>query len=153
DGRRDLIYAAHTLVHARRLDGSSLPGFSLSRGCNQAMPCYEDEVAVGDVDDADGERRARFPRKVSKRQRIIDNLPVMADLDGDGALEVAFNNDSSYVSAYTGGGSKRRFPRRSKLPEWEVKGRPTFGSAQEPISAGDLDGDGIPELLIAQSFP
>jgi hypothetical protein len=176
DGQRDMIFSAHISVRGLRLDGSSLPGFAITRGCSPVGPCYEDEVAVGDVEgdgdlelaviatdargkqyldvhDADATRRPRFPRKISHRQRVIDNAPIMVDVDGDGALEVGFNDDSSSVSAYTGGGSKRRFPRRSKLPEWEQKARPTFHSAQEPLSAGDLDGDGIPELLVAQSFP
>ncbi len=178
DGRRDLVYSAHVSVRALRSDGTTIPGFPITRGCQNLLqsPCFEDEVAVGDADgdgrpelaviatdarhrqylhlhDADGTSRHRFPRKISHRQRVVDNLPIMADIDGDGTLEVAFNDDASYLSVYDGGGKKRRFPRRSKLPEFEQKGRPTFRSEQEPITAGDLNGDGFPELLVAQSFP
>jgi subtilisin family serine protease len=176
DGRRDLVYSAHTSVRAVRTDGTSIA--TITRGCASLLqvPCFEKEVAVGDIDgdghpelavigndlrrkqylhlhNADGTARPRFPRKISHRQRVTDNLPIMADIDGNGSLEVACNDDSSSLTVYDGAGRKRRYPRRSKLPEFEQKGRPTFRSEQEPVTAGDLNGDGFPELLVAQSFP
>src|SRR5262249_22014687 len=66
---------------------------------------------------------------------------AMADLNGDGILDIAAaNSDSNDVTVLLGDG-KGGFTQASGSPF-------TAGTDPEAIAIGDLDGDGIPDIVV-----
>ncbi len=175
-----------SLTAIRVSDGSTLAGFPVQKDCVLLEPaCFEGAVAVGDTTgdgrkeiaiientghalgrqylhlyDDHGRLMPGFPVTMTYRQSYGDvsgfGVPVLADVDGDGALDIAINTDKAKsLLIYSSAGKKLRFLPR-KLPDHRShagSGIGTFRSSQEPLSAGDLDGDGRAEILVGSDFP
>ena len=66
---------------------------------------------------------------------------VVADIDGNGALEIVVAQENGYVSVYDQGGGHLRWSRQP-TPDQELRS----------LAAYDLDGDGILEILVAAAI-
>ena len=176
DGRRDLVYVENPFLYARHVDGSDLPGFPVLSLCFRVAECFETTVAVGDVD-ADGNpevavvgndefeeqflhvygndarEKPGWPKRISRHRRIVGNSPVLADLDGDGVLDLTFTWEKAKLMAYTGLAKRIHLQSPSKLTALPRIYQGGFPPQQEPLVAGDLDGDGGAELMVAMSWP
>jgi subtilisin family serine protease len=171
DGRRDIVFRLGESVAAVRLDGSMLPGFPAFLDGEVGR-----FLAVGDVDgdgsrdiaaitkrgakpghgatvdlailDAAGHLKPSWPKKVGKTPVPVvpdDFPPILADLDLDGRLDVVVNtNKMNQVRAYRGDG--RRLPTQFQLPPFKKN---ATRDSQDPVTAGDVNGDGVPELLVS----
>jgi subtilisin family serine protease len=174
------------LAAVRVSDGTYLPGFPVRKDCYLLSPaCFEGAVAVGDATgdgvkeiaiientlyghgrqylhlyDNQGRLLPGFPVKMTSRFRYGSvsgfGVPVMADVDGDGALDIALNTDKAKrIRVYSSDGRKVR-TQPAKLPQHILEyGAPIgkFYSDQEPLSAADLNGDGRAEILVGSDFP
>ena len=75
--------------------------------------------------------------------------PTLTDLDGDGLLDVAIAGMDQHLYAWNGDGdSLPGFPRRLKKPG-ETNAQVAGAESINTAAAGDLDGDGKPELVVA----
>src|SRR5262249_2477419 len=101
------------------------------------------------VYDAAGQMIAPYPKKITSH-RIPDLSPVMADVNGDGVLDIVYNSDKPKsirprtLLGRTMGLRPRRVP--------TFKNRP-FQSNQDAGTVADVDGDGRAEVLLSTSFP
>jgi hypothetical protein len=98
--------------------------------------------------------RARFPRNLGLGK---ESTPVPADLDGDGASELVFGDSNGAVHAVDGRGRELAgWPARTAALPLGLRRTPAGRAgavpmARDPIGApvtvGDLDGDGPPEVV------
>jgi hypothetical protein len=146
-------------LYVFRPDGSILPGFP--KFIDQTMMS---SPAVGDIDGdgrpeivvgggvfytgnvghqvyawhCDGSPVAGWPVTVEAQ---VFNSPALADLEGNGRLDVVVSDQNANVYAFRGNGSQI----------FKTKPKSFFGTspnADNPIVA-DIDGDGFPEILVA----
>src|SRR5947208_13456221 len=172
DGRLEIIIGVDTHLegppfntpnggglYVFRYDGSILPGFP--KFIDQTMMS---SPAVGDIDGdgrpeivvgggtyysgnvgrqvyawhCDGSPVAGWP--VTVEAQVFDS-PALADLEGNGRLDVVISDQNANVYAFRGNGSQI----------FKTKPKSFFGTspnADNPVVA-DIDGDGLPEILVA----
>jgi len=70
----------------------------------------------------------------------IDTIPAVADLNGDGRLELVFANDADYVIAFDAGQSD----------SWQERYKSESKIVSSPVIS-DLDGDGILEVIVSSN--
>ncbi|HEU5169322.1 MAG TPA: VCBS repeat-containing protein, partial [Gemmatimonadales bacterium] len=70
------------------------------------------------------------------------SAPLLADLDGDGDTDLLVGSDDKGLSLYRNEGT-RAAPRFVPAPSFRLDVPPLSAPA-----AGDLDGDGRPELIV-----
>ncbi len=167
DDRRDIVFGTKNdatgirRLMALRHDGTNVPGFP--RTVSGAVDC---DIAAGDLDGdgqvelvlfdnwrylyavrANGTDYPGFPRLMpyaASNQWVTS--PALADLDGDGWLEIVYTPNATglssklvVVSTKTSDGTSGQV-----RPGWPVD---LPGSSEASPVVGDLDGDGTPEIV------
>jgi len=99
-----------------------------------------------------GSRTVRADGIPTPNAAIGVGAPVTADLDGDGALEIAVADGNSDVTVWNHDGSLRS--RMSTVPAYATESSTDRRNRLKPgilasPAAGDLDGDGVDELVVA----
>jgi subtilisin family serine protease len=155
DGVLDVVASNWSGVTVRKGNGVTLPGFPV--GLEEVDP-----PAIGDLD-GDGKNeivvagvrngsnlwvvgnqgvvRPGFPRLLSGVAIEAHSLPALADLDGDGTLEIAIGGTDGLLHAVRADGSE--------LPGFP---RPTQNTWLNSPTLGDLDGDGRPEIVVGNNL-
>jgi subtilisin family serine protease/chitodextrinase len=137
--------------------GAALPGWPVTTDFG-----YVSSISVGDVDGdgafeivaaskvtpvrltvlrTDGTTMPGWPIMLDSNEptgQWVDSLPVLGDLDGDGALEIVLGTKTGRAFAFRGDAST--------LAGWPVEVSPAvlFNSA----ALGDIDNDGLPEIVM-----
>lgn len=103
------------------------------------------------VFDAQGRVKRRFPRSIGSQPfatggvRGFASPPVLADLDGDGVLDIIVANHRNVrkINAFRGDGKRIRL--KIDLPPFHSR---RSRDTQDPVVAADVTGDGIPEVFV-----
>lgn len=167
DGARDIVFGTkNDATGTRRLmairhDGTDLPGFP--RTVSGAVNC---DISAGDLDGdgqpefvffdnwrylyavrADGTDYPGFPRLMPyAASGDWVTSPALADLNDDGWLEIVYTPNATGLSAKLVVVSAKTADGTSGLvrPGWPVD---LPGSSEASPVVGDLDGDGVPEIV------
>ena len=71
----------------------------------------------------------------------LDSTPVVADIDNDGQFEIVVNAKGTVVVLRPDG---------SRFPGWNL---PRIGDYVSPVAVGDVNGDGVLEIVAASAYP
>ncbi len=130
------------------MTGDGIPEIAIFQDLGLSDPIYLY------VFDAAGNVLENYPRRIT-RSHVRDAAPVLADLRGpDGVLEVVVNQSKAKkLRAYDW--QRKNVRLKTKIPALtkKVTGAGRFKSRQEPLSAGDIDGDGLAEVFVGTYWP
>ncbi|MCW2621011.1 MAG: repeat-containing protein [Frankiales bacterium] len=90
----------------------------------------------GDIGIIRADKRQLFYAKVADAG--IFATPAVADLDGNGSLDITVSGFDQYLHAWTGGGG----------PEMRGFPVPLEDTSWSSPAVGDIDGDGLPEIVV-----
>ncbi len=118
-----------------------------------------EEIVLGSDDgfvyvfDHQGNNLPGWPKDLGTNQygsRIVmeNSSPTLVDLDGDGLLDIIMGNGPWYGNCGDYSVHAWRYD-GSEIPGWP---QTVYGDAFAAISAADLDGDGLPEVLAATNL-
>jgi|GEM_PF-675442 len=156
DGVEDILVAAYDKIHAFKGNGDIIWSFNLT-GTATYPPSVADVTGDGNLEvvqltggipnngrvylfDAQGEVMPGFP--ISYGNQWILSAPALADLDGDGQLEIVFGvRTVNELHAIKADGN----PMNENWPV-TLSGTPAFTP-----SIGDLDGNGTPDIIASAS--
>ncbi len=154
DGVKDVVETGYSAPYINVVNGSgvTLPGWPISTGFNQGHP------AIGDVD-GDGKPEIVIPDFGGTTVRVYESnatlapgwpktlgpvgtgfhtsWPALADLDGDGKLDIVIGSADGKVYAWHGDGTA--------VAGWPQS---TVHAELNAPAVGDVDGDGAPEVVI-----
>jgi hypothetical protein len=160
DGTNAIVYGAvDKHLYAWRYDGSNLPGFPVHLAAGVSA-----SVAVGSLDGpagplsivvpaecdsvyvfgADGSRRPGFPVSCSMGDTYRNPSPALADMNGDGYLEI--------VQASTAGGLYVWDHHGAIVPPWNnvrYSALTSWATEASPVVA-DINGDGHPDVVMVE---
>ena len=158
DGFPEIVHMSYTSIYAYEAGGDILPGWPLTwypdRRFSYQSPALGDltedgflEIAVcTHWDDSallvlryDGTMVPGFPRSYSNWSYCP---PTIADLDGDGHLDVLCGQAGGFVPGYNLFAYDRF---GNALPGWPLY--VTTGGAEGPIAVGDINDDGHNEVI------
>jgi hypothetical protein len=152
DGRPEIVFTYGNRLLAYRYDGTLMPGFPVS-GIGHGA------VVIGDVD-GDGSPEIIVTDLYNSEFRIVicrsDGTPIraikpeltpntfggslaLADLDGDGILEIVVQTEND-LTVLRGNGTT--------YPGWPVSWGPMSGPITSAPVIGDIDGDGFPDIVV-----
>ncbi len=154
DSQRDVIVGGEdSFVHALSRLGIELHGFPLqTQGLIVASPALVNldaeplhEIVIPGRDgylyavDSSGRYLAGWPVKTSRHVPGdgFDGSPAIADLDGDGAVDMVVGSNHGMVAAFHADGSLL----------WEADLGASVALPASPV-VGDIDGDGKPEVVL-----
>ena len=166
DGELDFVSDAGEWLYARHLDGTELPNWPVfPNEFEDRLGSSAGRPAVGDLDGdgmmemiattqnfdsvtgnlssalegwhADGTRMQNWPIEGGITNPYFTS-PILADLDGNGTLEIIAGGYDHKVYAWYYNGSP--------VPGWPVL---TGDKVSTPPAAADIDGDGHSEILVA----
>jgi hypothetical protein len=129
DDSADIVVSAGEHVYAWDARGKALEGFPVRLDPANSAPAIR--------------------TKQNHVKRGFYASPTLTDLDGDGNLDIAIAGMDQYLYAWNGAGdSLTGFPRRLKKPG-ETNAQVAGAESINTAAAGDIDGDGKPELVVA----
>lgn len=139
DGAQELVVSGDDgTVHALRPDGSEAPGWPVHTGLPEWWPVHS-PTAAADAIAAPG-------------TAVLVGAPATADLNGDGRPEVVVADSNGTVHVWSADGSvlarmsvDPAFSRQENTDRHNRTKSAFYGSA----AVGDLDGDGILEIVAA----
>jgi hypothetical protein len=129
DAEADIVVSAGEHVHAWDSDGAALDGFPVR------------------LDPAHSAPSVRSKQNHVKRGFIAS--PTLTDLDGDGRLDIAVAGMDQHLYAWNGDADPLPgFPVKLKRPG-ETNAQVAGAESINTAAAGDITGDGKPELIVA----
>ena len=124
------------------LDGDGKPDLAVANLSSNTVSVYRNTSSSGSIG------IGSFATKVDFITGFIPRSVAIGDLDGDGKLDLAIANyGSATVSVFRNTSSSGSIGSGSFAPNVDF---PT-GTGPHSVALGDLDGDGKPELAVANS--